>query len=125
MRSAQNVHPEFGCFCQPPNLRRKAGFAVAFIVFGSLGGASGVVVQMTGHEPHIDGRSVIAAIPLNPGATLSAIVSPASPAVSAPDNRRDSASPSNSAQAAPVDAITTAVTAPATTAVTAPATTAV
>jgi hypothetical protein len=72
---------------------------------------------LTGHEPHIDGRSVIAA-PLNPGATLSTIVPPASPAMSAPDSRQDSASPSNSAQAAPVDAITTAVTAPATTTVT-------
>jgi hypothetical protein len=81
-------------------------------------GTGGVVVQMAGHEPHIDGRSVIAAIPLNPGATLSAIVSPASPAVSPPDNRRDSASPPNTAQAAPVDAITIAVIAPATTAVT-------
>ena len=111
MRSAQNVHPEFGCFCQPPNLHRKAGFAVAFIIFGSLGGASGVVVQMAGHEPHIDGRSVIAAIPLNPSATLSTIVSPASPAMSAPDSRQDSASPSDSPQAAPVDANTTAVTA--------------
>jgi hypothetical protein len=117
MRSAHNVHPEFDFFCQSPNLRRKAGFAVAFIVFGSIGGASGVVVQMAGHEPHIDGKSVIAA-PLNPGATLSTIVSPASPAMSAPDSRQDSASPSNSAQAAPVDAITTAVTAPATTTVT-------
>src|SRR4029453_10278338 len=75
-------------------------------------GTGGVVVQMAGHEPHTDGRSVIAAIPLNPGATLSAIVSPASPAVSPPDNRRDSASPPNTAQAAPVDAITIAVIAP-------------
>jgi hypothetical protein len=119
MRSAQNVHPEFGCFCQSPNLRRKAGFAVAFIVFGSIAGASGVVVQMAGHDPHIDGRSVITAIPLNPSATLSTIVSPASPATSAPaDNRQDSASPSNSPQVAPVDANTTGVTASATAATT-------
>jgi hypothetical protein len=111
MRSAHNVHPEFGCFRQSPNLRRKAGFVLAFIVFGSIGGASGVVVQMAGHEPHIDGRSVIATIPLNSGAALSTIVSPASRPVSAPDSRQDSASPSDSPQAAPVDANTTAVTA--------------
>jgi hypothetical protein len=96
MRSAHKVHPEFNSFCQSPNLRRKAGYAVAFIVFGSIGGASGVVVQMAGNEPHIDGRSVIAAIPLNSDATLATIVSPASPSTSAPDNRQDSASPSNS-----------------------------
>jgi hypothetical protein len=112
MRSAQNVHPEFGLWS---NLRRKAGCAVAFIVCGSIAGASGLVMQMAGPR---DGRSVVATIPLNPSATLSTIVSPASPAMSAPDSRQDSASPSNSAQAASVDAITTAVTAPATTTVT-------
>jgi hypothetical protein len=112
MRSAQNVHPEFGLWS---NLRRKAGCAVAFIVCGSIAGASGLVMQMAGPR---DGRSVVATIPLNPSATLSTIVSPTSPAMSAPDSRQDSASPSNSAQAASVDAITTAVTAPATTTVT-------
>jgi hypothetical protein len=111
MRSAYNVHPE--------NLHRKAGLALAFIVFGSIAGASGVVVQMAGHEPNADGRSVIAAIPLNPSATLSTIVSPALSPVSASDIRQ-STSPSNSAQAALVDATTTAVTAPATTSATEP-----
>jgi hypothetical protein len=48
---------------------------------------------------------------LNPSATLSTIASPASPAVSAPDNRQVSASPSNSPQPAPVNTIATAVTA--------------
>lgn len=114
MRSAYNVQPEFGGFCLSSNSRREPGLALAFIVFGSIAGASGVVVQMAGHEPNVDGRSVIAAIPLNPSATLSTTVSPVSPAVSAPHNRQDSASPSNSAQAAPVDANTTAVTAPTT-----------
>jgi len=104
-----NVHPEFGCFCLSSTLRRKAGLALAFIVFGSIAGASGVVVQMAGHEPNVGGRSVIA-ISLNPNAALSTAISP--PAVSAPDNRQDSAPPSNSAQAAPVDATPTAVTAP-------------
>jgi hypothetical protein len=117
MGSAYNVHPEFGCFCLSSTLRRKAGLALAFIVFGSIAGASGVVVQMAGHEPNVDGRSVIA-IPLNPNAALSTTISPAPRAVSAPDNRHDSAPPPNSAQATPVDATTTAVTAPTTTAAT-------
>jgi hypothetical protein len=106
---------EFGCSCLSSTLRRKAGLALAFIVFGSIAGASGVVVQMAGHEPNVGGRSVIA-ISLNPNAALSTAISP--PAVSAPDNRQDSAPPSNSAQAAPVDATPTAVTAPNTTAAT-------
>jgi hypothetical protein len=113
MRPAYSVHPEFG----GPNLRRKAGLALAFIVFGSIAGASGIVVQMAGEGPNAAGRSVIAAIPANPSVTLSTVVSPASPAVSASDNRQ-SALPSNSVQAAPVDAITAAVTAPSTTSAT-------
>src|SRR5215510_347351 len=107
MRSAQNVHPEFGLWS---NLRRKAGGAVAFIVCGSIAGASGLVMQMAGHEPNVDVRSVVAKMPLN-SATLSTIASPASPAVSAPDNRQVSAAPSNSPQPAPVNTIATAVTA--------------
>lgn len=119
MPSAYNLHPEFGYFCLSPNLRRKAGLALAFIVFGSIAGASGVVMQMAGHEPDTNGRSVIASIPLNSNATLStSIASPASPAVSVPNSRQDSALPSNSAQAAPVDAITTAATEPGTPAAT-------
>ncbi|HEY1964944.1 MAG TPA: hypothetical protein VGG59_08435 [Acidobacteriaceae bacterium] len=105
MRSAYNVHPEFGW----PNLRRKAGLGLAFIVFGSIAGASGIVVQMAGDGRTAGGRAVIAAIHLNPSATLSTVVSPASPLVSA---SAQSASPSNPAQAAPVDAIAAAVPAP-------------
>ena len=119
MPSAYKMHSDFGYICLSPNLRRKAGLALAFIVFGSIAGASGVVMQMAGHEPDTNGRSVIAAIPLNSSATLStSIVSPASTAVSAPDSRRVSPSPSNSAQAAPVDAITTAAIEPGTPAAT-------
>lgn len=119
MPSAYNLHPEFGYFCSSPNLRRKAGLALAFIVFGSIAGASGVVMQMAGHEPDANGKSVIAANPLDTSATLStSIASPVSPAVSAPNSRQDSASPSNSAQAAPVDANTTAATEPGTPAAT-------
>src|SRR6266404_3822739 len=106
MRSAQDVHPEFGLWS---NLRRKAGCAVAFIVCGSIAGASGLVLQMAGHESHVDGRSVIAAVPLNPSTTVSTIVSPASPAMSAPKSRQGTASPSNSP--APLNALVTAVTA--------------
>ena len=64
-------------------------------------------------------ESVIAAVPPSPSATLSTIVSPASPEVNAPDKPQDSLLPSNSVQAAPNDAITTAAAAPATTAATA------
>jgi hypothetical protein len=113
MRSAYNVHPEFGW----PNLRRKAGLALAFIVFGSIAGTSGIVVQMADDGLNVAGKAVIAAVPPNPSAVPSSIVSPAFPAVSALDNRQ-SASPSNSGQAAPVDAITVAVTAPPTTSAT-------
>ena len=64
-------------------------------------------------------ESVIAAVPPSPSATLSTIVSPASPEVNAPDKPQDSLLPSNSVQAAPNDAIATAAAAPATTATTA------
>jgi hypothetical protein len=94
------------------NLRsdRKAGPALAFIVFGSIAAASGVVVQMAGHERNVDGKSVIAAVPLSRSATLSTIVSPASPAVSAPDTQQTSSLPPNSVQAAPIYPITAAAT---------------
>jgi len=70
MHPAYNLYPD-----------RKVGLALTFIVCGSIAGASGVVVQMAGHEPNIDSKSVIAAAPLSPSATLSTIVSPASRAV--------------------------------------------
>src|SRR5262245_60379211 len=106
MRSAQYVHSDFGLWS---NLRRKAGCAVAFIVCGSIAGASGLVLQLAGHDAKVDGRSVIAAVSLKPSTTLSTIVSPASPAMSAPDSRQSTASPSNSPQTAPLKAIPTAV----------------
>jgi hypothetical protein len=104
MRSAQNVHLEFSLWS---NLRRKAGGAVAFIVCGSIAGASGLVMQMAGHELNSGGGSVVATMPLS-STTLSTVVSPASPAVRAPDSRQVSASPS-SPQPAPLNAIATAV----------------
>jgi len=108
MRSAQNVHPEFGL---RSDLHPKAGLAVAFIICGSIAAASGLVLQMAGHDANVDGRSVMAAVPLSTGTTLSTIVSPASPAMSAPNSRQGTASPSNSPQTAPLNAIPPAVTA--------------
>src|SRR5262249_36730067 len=83
--------------------------ASAALVCGSIASASGVIVQIAGHEP--DGKSVIATVSLSPSTTPSTIVSPPSPAMSAPDNRQDSASPSNAPQTTPLNAMTTAVTA--------------
>ena len=108
MRSSQNVHPEFGL---RSDLHPKAGLAVAFIICGSIAAASGLVLQMAGHDANVDGRSVMAAVPLSTGTTLSTIVSPASPAMSAPNSRQGTASPSNSPQTAPLNAIPPAVTA--------------
>jgi hypothetical protein len=108
MSSAHNVHPESGLWS---NLRRKDGCVVAFIVCGLIASSSGLVLQMAGHDANIDGRSVIAAMPLNPTTLLSTIVPPGSSATSAPESRQGTASPSNSAQTAPPDAIPTAVTA--------------
>jgi len=97
MYAAYNLRPD-----------RKAVPALAFIVFGSIAAASGVVVQMAGDERNVDGKSVIAAVALSPSATLPTIVSPASPAVSAPAKQQASLLPPNSVQAAPIDAITAA-----------------
>jgi hypothetical protein len=107
MGSAHNAHPESGLWS---NLHRKDGRVVAFIVCGLIASASGLVLQMAGHDANIDGRSIIAAVPLNPGTLLSTIVSPASPAASAPDSRQGTASPANSPQTAPLNATPTAMT---------------
>ena len=104
--------------------------ASAALVCGSIATASGVVVQMAGHES--DAKSLIASVPLSLGTTLSTIVSPIvsppspamsattpstiasppSPAMSAPDNRRGSASPGNSPHPAPAKAATPAANSP-------------
>ena len=106
MGSVHNVHREFGLWS---NLHRKDGRVVAFIVCGLIASASGLVLQMAGHDASVDGRSIIAAVPLNPGTLLSTIVSPVSPATSAPDNRQVTVSPSNSPQTAPLNASPAAV----------------
>jgi hypothetical protein len=106
MRSTQNVHTEFSL---SSNSRRKC--VVAFIVCGSIASASGLVLQMAGHEVNVDDRSVIAEVRFNSNTTLSTIVSPASPALSAPSSRQGTASPSNPLQTAPLNAIPSAVAA--------------
>jgi hypothetical protein len=80
-----------------------------------LVGTGRIVAGVFADAP-VSEESVIAAVPLSPSATLSTIVSPASPEVSAPDRPQDSSLPSNSVQAAPNDAITTAAAASARTA---------
>jgi len=117
MGSAHNIHPGFDLWSDS---RRKDGRVVAFIVCGLIASASGLVLQMADRDANVDARSVIAAVPLNPGTLLSTIVSPAplstivspvSSAASAPDSRQGTASPSNSPQTAPLNAIPTPVTA--------------
>lgn len=120
---------------------RPLAAASAALVCGSIAGVSGVVVQIAGHEPDVDGKSVIAAVsvslstiatiplgpstiatvppspstiatvPPSPSTTPSTIVSPPSPAVSAPAKRQDSASQSNAPQTTRLDAFAPAVTA--------------
>ena len=104
MPSAYNLHPESRYSCLSPKLHHKLGLALAFIAFGSIAAASGVVLQMVGHEPNSNGSSAIAAAPLDPAATHpTSLAAPASPAVSAPK-----VSPSTPAQAARVAARTVA-----------------
>ena len=118
---------------------RPLAAASAALVCGSIASASGVVVQIAGHEA--DGKSVIAAVsqslstiaavplspiatvPPHPGTTPSAVVSPpppakSAPAVSAPVKRQDSASPSNSPQTTRLDAFAPPMTASTTAATT-------
>ena len=109
MPSAYNLHPESRYSCLTPKLHHKLGLVLAFIAFGSIAAASGVVLQMAGHEADSNGSSAIAAAPLDPGATHpTSLAAPASPSVSAPE-----VSPSTSAQAARVAARTVAAPEPA------------
>ena len=65
-------HPEFEYLCPSPSLRRKARFACAFAVVGSIAAASGLVVQEADRGPDTDGRSAVAAAPLGLSATPAA-----------------------------------------------------
>src|SRR6516165_771646 len=126
-RSAKAVGP--GTYRGDIMQSRPLAAASAALVCGSIASASGVVVQIAGQEG--DGKSVIAAVsqslstiaaippspstiaaaPPSPSTTPSAIVSPPSPAMSAPVKRQDSASRSNSPQTTRLDAFAPAVTA--------------
>ena len=109
MPSAYNLHPESRYFCLSPKRHHKLGLVLAFIAFGSIAAASGVVLQMAGYEPDSNGSSAIAAAPLDPAATpRTSLAAPASPAVSAPK-----VSPSTPAQAERVAARTVAAPEPA------------
>jgi hypothetical protein len=50
MAWAQYVHPEFGCFCPTPRLRRELRIAFASILFGAVSGAAGVIALSAGHR---------------------------------------------------------------------------
>ena len=50
MAWAQYVHPEFGCFCPTPRLRRELRIAFASILFGTISGAAGVIALSAGHR---------------------------------------------------------------------------
>jgi hypothetical protein len=50
MAWAQYVHPEFGCFCPTPRLRRELRIAFASILFGTISGAAGVIALSGGHR---------------------------------------------------------------------------
>src|SRR5215831_7988503 len=105
---------------------RPLAAASAALVCGSIASASGVVVQMAGHEG--DGKSLIASVPQSLSTIVSPIVSPPSPAVSAttpapsasppspamsaPGNRQGSASPGNSPHTAPAKTATPAANSP-------------
>jgi hypothetical protein len=66
------VHPEFGCFCPTPRLRRELRIAFASIVFGIISGAVGVIA-LSGHrnaDPApfasvVTSKTAITAPPLN------------------------------------------------------------
>ena len=79
MPSANNVHREFDYSWLSRNVHRKTWRVLAFIVFGSIAGASGLVVEMLGQEPEPTGGSLIAAGPVILSAAPSTIVSPAAP----------------------------------------------
>ena len=79
MPSACNLHPKFGYSRSSPTLHRKAGFALSFVVFGTIAAASGAVFQMADRTPMTDDRSSIAAIPTSdrPAASTDSLAFPA------------------------------------------------
>jgi type IV secretory pathway VirB10-like protein len=116
MSSAYRLHPA-SHYSSPSRLHHKVGVALAFIAFGSIAGASGIMLQMAGPEPISSGSPALAAASRNPGTAHAASpAAPPPPAVSAP-----TAPPSAPAQAAPAAAMIAAAPEPAPLAAPAPA----
>jgi hypothetical protein len=108
MPSAYNWHPEFGYLCPSPVLRRKAGYALPFLVFGAIAAASSMVVQMADPTPVTDGRSTAAAIHAGDSPAVSIVSQPAAVVGAAPADVVDAATPETAipvATAASPDAI--------------------
>jgi hypothetical protein len=100
MSSAYRLHPE-SRYSSPPRLHHKLGLAIAFIAFGSIAGAGGIVLHLAGNELDSSGSPVMAAAALKPAAAhATSPTAPPPPAVSAPK-----APPSNPTQTAPVAAM--------------------
>ena len=100
MSSAYRLHPE-SRYSSPPKLHHKLGLALAFIAFGSIAGAGGIVLHMAGNELASSGSPVMAAAALKPAAAhATSPAAPPPPTVSAPK-----APPSNPMQTAPVAAM--------------------
>jgi hypothetical protein len=53
------LHPEFGYFCPSPKLRRRLWALLAFLVFGSIVGANGIV-SMADHDRDADAKVMVA-----------------------------------------------------------------
>ena len=108
MSSAYRRHPA-SRYSSPAKLRHKLGLALAFIAFGSIAGASGIVLHLAGAEPDGNDGAVIAAAPRHPGAAPAASpAAPPPPAVSAPK-----ALPSDPVQTAPAAVMIAAAPEPA------------
>ena len=75
MSSAYMLHP--ASHYSSPSRHHKVGVALAFIVFGSIAGASGFMLQTAGPEPFSSGSPALAAASPNPGTAHAH--SPASP----------------------------------------------
>jgi len=109
MSSAYRLHPA-SHYPSPYRLHHKVGVALAFIAFGSIAGASGIMLYyMADPEPFSSGSPVLAAASPNPGTAHAASpAAPPPPAVSAPTSP-----PSAPAQAAPAAAMIAAAPEPA------------
>src|SRR5262245_36928176 len=84
MSSAYRLHPA-SYYSSPSRLHHKVGAALAFILFGSIVGASGFMLQTDGPEPFSSGRPAMTAASPKPGtAHAPSPAAPPAPAVSTP-----------------------------------------